>query len=237
MADFIRDLFGILPASSTYKDVTTMEHEKKENTLNKLQDSIEFTRRRIQYIEHKIRHELSSAKTWNAKGDMNRAMECLKRKRLFENQCKIFETMMTKMEAQMFAIENNDTKKEVIDTMKEATSVMRSSFSSVDTNDIENVMDDFNETMSDIKEIDDVLSESMAPCGENDIDEKSLMDELISLAQETTEDEFTSMVSHVPSLPSTRVIATPIGEPIPSSTNMIETNDDYMTDIASEFGF
>lgn len=144
-------LFGRLK-----KSVDTTADSKA--ALERLHESVVTLERRESYIESKATTETDRAKAAVAQGDRRTALQCLKRKKVYDAQVdKMCQTRFS-LEQQVMALEHSHMSVAAMKAMKQGSDSMRSVQKGVGLDDVDVTLDEIQETMEIANEIADAIS-------------------------------------------------------------------------------
>ncbi|KAL7684879.1 putative Snf7 family protein [Plasmopara halstedii] len=210
----ISDVGGEVDARITDLDVKI---DKLEQELRKYRDQMKKTRGPA----------INSIK--------QRAMQTLKRKKMFEAQRDKLHAQSYNIEQTSFAIETSKDAITTVAAIKSAAVQLKTETQRINVAELENVQDDISDLMEDMNEIQDIMGRTYGIGDE--IDEDELEAELEGLEDEWAEEEALGEKAEVaPSylLPSTQDHVLPV---IPSSTfdssKMVRTTDEFGLPVAS----
>ena len=137
-----------------------------------------------------VKHKKQLSTTKNAAAQRNikqRAMQVLRRKKMYEQQLSQLMATSFNMERTNFAIENAKATHEHISAMRDASKTLQHQNAAVNLDELEDMQDDFADMLADADEVQDVLGRSY-DMGE-DVDEADLDAELSALGDELDMDE------------------------------------------------
>ncbi|KAB1219784.1 hypothetical protein CJ030_MR3G005793 [Morella rubra] len=133
--------------------------EKKENVLLK-----------------KATAEVEKAKEFTRAKNKKAAIQCLKKKRLYEQQIEQLGNFQLRIHDQMILLEGAKATTETVDALRTGASAMRAMHKATNIEDVDKTMDEINEQTENMKQIQEALS---APIGAAaDFDEACFQDEL-----------------------------------------------------------
>mmetsp|Transcript_65991 Transcript_65991/g.132914 ORF Transcript_65991/g.132914 Transcript_65991/m.132914 type:complete len:188 (-) Transcript_65991:98-661(-) len=140
--------------------------------------------------------QVEDAKQKLAKKDKKGAMFALKKKKMLGTQVdSILGTMIT-MEQQKMALENAATNRLAVDAIGGANAAIGTAMGGYDVEKVEEIMDQVQEGIQDAEEIGSVLARGLG--GADVMDDEELLAELNEMEQ----DELTSTLLEVPSVPA-----------------------------------
>ena len=183
MASF--NLFGRRPPKKAAAKPKSMAE-----TMGTLDSAIKNTTKRADHLENKIREQLIMAKTKGKAGDKRGALLCLKRKKMYEAEVAKLRTMSLNLEQQKFALESSATTAMAMEGMRTTASALKAQ--ALDTDVVEEVMEDLNEQMQNGQEVQDLLGTAI---GGDTVDDDEVLGELDDLEAEVMEEEMMSGVN------------------------------------------
>merc|ERR1712216_723691 len=77
------------------------------DAVDKLKDTLEMLNKREALLIKKISNELEKAREFNRQGNKRAALQCLKRKKLYESQCEVVANQQLKLQEQMIVLEGS----------------------------------------------------------------------------------------------------------------------------------
>ena len=154
--------------------------------IQKLRETEDILLKKQDFLEDKIKEELSTAKK---KGTKNKraALQALKRKKRFEKQLQQIDGTLSTLEMQREALEGANANTDVLTTMNDAAKALKAAHKHMDVDEVHDMMDDIAEQLDVSKEINDAISNPVA--FGHDVDEDDLLAELEKLEQEELEKE------------------------------------------------
>ncbi|CAM9838031.1 unnamed protein product, partial [Ascophyllum nodosum] len=130
----------------------------------------------------KYRNILKKAKGSTAANIKRRAMETLKRKKMYEQQRDQMAGQQFNIEQTSFAIESVKDTSTTVAAMKDASKTLRADIKKIDIDKVEDMTDDMADMMEDMNEINDIMGRSYNTADE--LDEDDLDAELACLDDE-----------------------------------------------------
>ena len=148
---------------------------------------------------------MATAKGASKEAIKNRAMQVLKRKKMYEQQRDQLAQQQFNMDQTSFTIESLKDTQETVKTMKEAAKSLKTEYKKINVSKVEDLQDDLADLMEDAAEIQEVMGRSYGvPDG---VDEADLDAELAAL-----DDEFEVETAEAPSyLQDTEIPSAPNG--------------------------
>lgn len=156
------------------------------------------------------------------------AIQCLKRKRLYEQQVEQLGNFQLRIHDQMIMLEGAKATTETVDALRTGASAMKAMHKSTNIDDVDKTMDEINDNMENMRQIQDLLS---APIGAaSDFDEDELEAELADLEGEELEAQ---LLAPTTSAPMTAPVRVPqqLSRPTAQSS---KTEDDELAALQAE---
>ncbi|KAH7365221.1 hypothetical protein KP509_18G015000 [Ceratopteris richardii] len=148
-------------------------------TLEKLHETLEMLEKKEKVLQKKISSEVEKAKEYTRLKNKKAAIQCLKKKKLYESQAEQLGNFQLRVHDQLILLEGAKATTEIVDALRNGAQVMKSMQKTVKIDDVDKTMDDINEQTEHMKSIQDALS---APIGNAaDFDEDELEAELEEL--------------------------------------------------------
>ncbi|KAI0511950.1 hypothetical protein KFK09_012584 [Dendrobium nobile] len=140
-------------------------------------------------VEHRTEHSIR----WLA------AIQCLKRKKLYEQQIEQLGNFQLRIHDQVIMLEGAKATTETVDALRTGASAMKAMQKATNIDDVDKTMDEINEQTENMKQIQEVLS---APIGSAaDFDEDELEAELEELEGAELEAELLTPATTAPAAP------------------------------------
>lgn len=143
--------------------------------IERLDSTIELLEKREAVLEKKCEQELLKAKACMDKKNKAGALQCMKRKKMFEEQMNNIAAQKVNMETMKFAIQNTAMNKEVLDTQRRAAQDLTRMNKTMNAEQVEEDMDNLREAMDQAKTVSEALTQ---PLDDQMLDEDELMAEL-----------------------------------------------------------
>eukprot|EP00198_Chlamydomonas_reinhardtii_P005993 XP_001695329.1 component of the ESCRT-III complex [Chlamydomonas reinhardtii] len=161
-----KKLFGQKPgtASSTISAIQNLtEHE----------ESLE---KRKALLEKRMDAELERAKEFTRQKKKPQALQCLKKKKLLENEIANLDNMIMRVNEQRMMLEGQRTTTEVVSSMHTAALAAKDNMKAMKIENVDKVLDEINETTDQMRQLNEVFAN---PLGlGTDLDEDELLGEL-----------------------------------------------------------
>eukprot|EP00250_Pteridium_aquilinum_P034116 c7081_g1_i1 orf=129-785(+) len=178
------------------------------STLEKLHETLEMLEKKERVLQKKISGEIEKAKEYTRLKNKKAAIQCLKKKKLYESQVEQLGNFQLRIHDQMILLEGAKATTETVDALRNGAKAMKSMQKAVCIDDVDKTMDDINEQTDHMKQIQDALS---APIGSAaDFDEDELEAELEDLEESELEEQ---LLQPATSVPPTRLPSVPAARP------------------------
>jgi hypothetical protein len=188
--------------------------------MAKLNETIENIGKREDHLQRKIDAELGNAKKFNAAGKKREAMQCLKRKKMYEQQLATLGVSKMKIEAQKMTLESSKFNTEILDAQKGFSMAMKEQVKKVGgVEKVEELMDEVEDGMTDAREIEEAMGRPLDLPGIDDDDE------LLAELERMTEDDLTADLSKVDLDRAVEMPSTPISLPA-AGTKKVMTDEE-----------
>ncbi|GMH03734.1 hypothetical protein Nepgr_005573 [Nepenthes gracilis] len=148
-------------------------------TLDKLNETLEMLEKKEQVLMKKAAGEIGKAKEFTRAKNKRAAIQCLKKKKLYEQQIEQLGSMQLRIHDQMILLEGAKATTETVDALRSGAAAMKAMHKATNIEDVDKTMDEINEQTENMKQIQEALS---APIGAAaDFDEDELEAELEEL--------------------------------------------------------
>ncbi|KAK1280821.1 hypothetical protein QJS04_geneDACA014917 [Acorus gramineus] len=176
-------------------------------TLDKLNETLEMLEKKEKVLLKKASAEVEKAKEFSRAKNKRAAIQCLKRKRLYEQQVEQLGNFQLRIHDQMIMLEGAKATTETVDALRTGAAAMKAMQKATNIDDVDKTMDEINEQTENMKQIQEALS---APIGAAaDFDEDELEAELEELEGAELEEQLlqpatTAPATSVPYVPPVR---------------------------------
>lgn len=155
--------------------------------VEQLKDTLSMLEKREVLLHKKMAAELEKAKEFNRLKNKRAALQCLKKKKLYEQQCENLQNHQLKLEEQVITLEGSKTTAETFSALKQGAGAMKQLHKDTNIDEVDKVMDDINEQSEKARQVQEALGQ---PVGYSaDLDEDELDAELAELEAEDLERE------------------------------------------------
>ncbi|CAN8270944.1 unnamed protein product [Cochlearia groenlandica] len=168
-------------------------------TLDKLNETLEMLEKKETVLLKKAAGEVEKAKEFSRVKNKRAAIQCLKRKRLYEQQVEQLGNFQLRIHDQMITLEGAKATTDVVDALRTGASAMKAMQKATNIDDVDKTMDEINEQTENMKQIQEALS---APIGSAaDFDEDELEAELEELEGAELEEQLLQPTTTAPNAP------------------------------------
>ena len=171
------------------------------DTIGKLRDALETVEKREEHLNRKVDNEIKQAKAFSQQNKKREAIQCLKRKKMYEAEIEKINGARLTLEQQMIAIEATVTNAETVNAMKSGAKAMQAARQNVDADTVGDLMDDIKEEM----EVADEISAAISAPANDVLNDDDLLNEL----NEMEELELESQLLDAPPIPAMPLPAAP----------------------------
>ncbi|XP_074285717.1 vacuolar protein sorting-associated protein 32 homolog 1-like [Silene latifolia] len=164
-------------------------------TLDKLSEALEMLEKKEQVLIKKAAAEVEKAKDFSRAKNKRAAIQCLKRKKLYEQQVEQLGNFQLRIHDQMIMLEGAKATTETVDALRSGAKAMKAMQKATNIDDVDKTMDEINEQTDNLRQIQDALS---APIGASDFDEDELEAELEELEGAELEEQLLQPATNPP---------------------------------------
>ncbi|KAL7166410.1 hypothetical protein ACSBR2_037146 [Camellia fascicularis] len=169
-------------------------------TIDKLNETLEMLEKKENVLIKKAAAEVEKAKEFSRVKNKRAAIQCLKRKRLYEQQIEQLGNFQLRIHDQMIMLEGAKATTETVDALRSGASAMKAMQKATNIDDVDKTMDEINEQTENMKQIQEALS---APIGAAaDFDEDELEAELEELEGAELEEQLLQPATSAPAAPA-----------------------------------
>eukprot|EP00252_Welwitschia_mirabilis_P009757 TRINITY_DN2261_c0_g1_i1.p1 TRINITY_DN2261_c0_g1~~TRINITY_DN2261_c0_g1_i1.p1 ORF type:complete len:224 (+),score=85.67 TRINITY_DN2261_c0_g1_i1:241-912(+) len=167
------------------------------STLDRLNETLEMLEKKEKVLQKKISVEVEKAKQFTRQKNKKAAIQCLKRKRLYESQVEQLGNFQLRIHDQMIMLEGAKATTETVDALRTGATAMKNIQKKMNIDDIDKTMDQVNEHTENLKQIQEALATPIGAAA--DIDEDELEAELEELEGEDLEEQLLQPANMAPS--------------------------------------
>lgn len=168
-------------------------------TMEDMDAAIELLEKREAALEKRMEGELAKAKQLYARKNTQGALQCMKRKKMYEEQLMNIGAQKQNLETLKFTVQNQNMNHEVLRAQIKAKDELKRSNKQMNADKIEDNMDDLMEEMDKANQVSEALRQ---PLDNNFVDEDELMNELEMELEGLDLDEAPATETKMPEMPA-----------------------------------
>uniref|UniRef100_A0A0D6R0R1 Uncharacterized protein n=1 Tax=Araucaria cunninghamii TaxID=56994 RepID=A0A0D6R0R1_ARACU len=177
------------------------------SSIDKLNETLEMLEKKERVLQKKISTEVERAKEFTRLKNKKAAIQCLKRKKLYETQVEQLGNFQLRIHDQMIMLEGAKATTETVDALRTGASTMKNMQKKMNIDDIDKTMDEVNEHTENLKQIQEALATPVGAAA--DFDEDELEAELEELEGEELEEQLlqpatTAPATQIPPVPASQ---------------------------------
>ncbi|KAI4380381.1 hypothetical protein MLD38_006579 [Melastoma candidum] len=169
------------------------------STLDKLNENLEMLEKKEKVLVKKVAAEVEKAKEFTKAKNKRAAIQCLKRKRLYEQQVEQLGNFQLRIHDQMIMLEGAKATTETVDVLRSGAATMKAMQKAMNIDDVDKTMDEINEQTENMKQIQEALSTPIGAVA--DFDEDELEAELEELEGAELEEVLLQPATTAPAAP------------------------------------
>ncbi|KAG2492418.1 hypothetical protein HYH03_009361 [Edaphochlamys debaryana] len=174
-----KKLFGEKPAASSVPQTSANAANKTISAIQSLTEHEESLEKRKSLLEKRVDAEMEKAKEFTRLKKKPQALQCLKKKKLLENEIANLDNMIMRVNEQRMMLEGQRTTTEVVSSMHTAALAAKENMKAMKIENVDKVLDEINETTDQMRQLNEVFAN---PLGlGTDLDDDELMGELEEL--------------------------------------------------------
>ncbi|CAI0377733.1 unnamed protein product [Linum tenue] len=127
-------------------------------TLDKLNETLEMLEKKEKVLLKKASQEVEKAREFARGGNKRAALQCLKRKKLYEQQVEQLGNFQLRIHDQMIMLEGAKATTETVDALRTGAAAMKAMQKATNIDDVDKTMDEINEQTENMKQIQEALS-------------------------------------------------------------------------------
>lgn len=203
-------------------------------TLDKLNETLEMLEKKEKVLQKKISVEIEKAKEFTRRKNKRAAIQCLKRKKLYETQVEQLGNFQLRIHDQMIMLEGAKATTETVDALRTGALAMKTIQKAMNIDDIDKTMDEVNEHTENLKQIQEALATPIGSAA--DIDEDELEAELEELEGAELEEQLLQPATTAPSsqIPAVSVSQRPVPATPQRTAPQSRTEDDELAALQAE---
>uniref|UniRef100_A0A2P2LU52 Vacuolar protein sorting-associated protein 32-2-like protein n=2 Tax=Rhizophora mucronata TaxID=61149 RepID=A0A2P2LU52_RHIMU len=166
------------------------------NTIDKLNETLEMLEKKESVLQKKASAEVEKAREFARGKNKKVAIQCLKRKRMYEQQIEQLGNFQLRIHDQMITLEGAKATTETVDALRTGADAMKAMQKATNIDDVDKTMDEINEQTEKMRQIQEALS---APIGAGmEYDEDDLEAELEELEGAELEEQLLQPATTAP---------------------------------------
>jgi charged multivesicular body protein 4A/B len=190
-------------------------------TMEDLDAAIDLLEKRESALEKRMEAELTKAKQFYAKKNTQGALQCMKRKKMYEEQLSNLGSQKLNLETLKFTVQNQTMNQEVLKAQVAAKDALKQSNKKMNADKIEDNMDELMEEMDKANQVSEALRQ---PLDNNFVDEDDLMNELEMELEGMDLEETPAVEQKMPEMPKVPTSKLP-AKPTKTKTKTQEDED------------
>jgi len=168
-------------------------------TLDKLNETLEMLEKKEKVLQKKAAAEIEKAKDFTKAKNKKAAIQCLKKKRLYEQQIEQLGNFQLRIHDQMILLEGAKATTETVDALRTGAAAMKAMQKATNIDDVDKTMDEINEQTENMKQIQEALATPIGAAA--DFDEDELEAELEELEGAELEEQLLQPATMAPAAP------------------------------------
>nr|GMD60563.1 vacuolar protein sorting-associated protein 32 homolog 2 [Ipomoea batatas] len=168
-------------------------------SIEKLNETLEMLEKKEKVLQKKASAEVEKAKEFTRAKNKRAAIQCLKRKRLYEQQIEQLGNFQLRIHDQMIMLEGAKATTETVDALRTGAAAMKSMQKATNIDDVDKTMDEINEQTENMKQIQEALATPIGAAA--DFDEDELEAELEELEEAELEEQLLQPATSAPAAP------------------------------------
>mmetsp|Transcript_6538 Transcript_6538/g.16634 ORF Transcript_6538/g.16634 Transcript_6538/m.16634 type:complete len:232 (-) Transcript_6538:370-1065(-) len=188
-------------------------------TIEKLDETLEMLEKREALLQKKMADEIAKAKEYTKMKNKRAALQCLKRKKLYEAQADQLANQQLRIHDQKIMLEGAKATTETVSAMRTGAQAMKKMQKETNIEDVDKTMEEITEQTEAMRQINEALGQPVGLAAEIDEDEldlelqeleaeeldRQLMEPAVVPSATTaarTEENIADMLPKVPALPA-----------------------------------
>lgn len=189
-------------------------------TLDKLHETLEMLEKKEQVLLKKASAEVEKAKEFTRAKNKRAAIQCLKRKRLYEQQIEQLGNFQLRIHDQMIMLEGAKATTETVAALRTGANAMKAMQKATNIDDVDKTMDEINEQTDNLRQIQEALAQPIGAAA--DFDEDELEAELEELEGAELEEQLLQPAISAPAAPVRVPAGSQPARPAPQKTTAEE---------------
>ncbi|XP_021765386.1 vacuolar protein sorting-associated protein 32 homolog 2-like [Chenopodium quinoa] len=201
--------------------------ESTLSTLEKLDETLKMLEKKEQVLMKRAAAEVEKAKEFTRAKNKRAAIQCLKRKRLYEQQVEQVGNFQLRIHDQIIMLDSAKATTETVAALRSGASAMKAMQKATNIDDVDKTMDEINEQTDNLRQIQEALASPIG--GVADFDEDELEAELEELEGAELEEQLLQPAISAPMAP----VQVPAGNP-PRPTPQKNSEEDELAALQAE---
>lgn len=210
-----RKLFGhgrASPTTSASNASSDSRAHSPMDAIDRIKTTLEMLEKKESLMARKIAEELANAREANRQGNKRRALQHLKKKKLYEAQLDALATSQLKLQEQVIMLEGSKATSETYGALRSGADAMRRMVKETKIEDVDATMDAISEQTEQMRQVQEALGQPVGFAAE--LDEDELEEELAELDALDVEDklldsELARELEEEPAMPSVPLPSVP----------------------------
>merc|ERR1719171_1118734 len=177
-------------------------------TIEKLTETLEMLEKREAHLQKKMVEEMNKAKEYTRQKNKRAALQCLKRRKMYEDQADTLANQQLRLYDQKLMLEGAKATAETVNAMKATAGALKTMQKQTKLDDVDKTMDEINEQTENMRQIQEALGQPTGIAAE--IDDDELDAELVEPAIPSEPEVLPDLAA--PSVPSKPVTVAPTTE-------------------------
>mmetsp|Transcript_4814 Transcript_4814/g.5607 ORF Transcript_4814/g.5607 Transcript_4814/m.5607 type:complete len:226 (-) Transcript_4814:497-1174(-) len=156
------------------------------DTLGNLKETLSMLEKRETLLQKRAEEELHKAKIFTQQKNKRAALQCLKRKKMYESQADQVANNQLRVHEQIMMLEGATAATQTVKAMRQGASAMKQLQKETNIDDVDKIMDEINEQTDNMKQIQEALG---TPIGDSEFDDEELDRELQDLEAEQVDEQ------------------------------------------------
>ncbi|PIN21728.1 Protein involved in glucose derepression and pre-vacuolar endosome protein sorting [Handroanthus impetiginosus] len=168
-------------------------------TLDKLNETLEMLEKKESVLQRKAAAEVEKAKEYTKAKNKKLAIQCLKKKKLYEEQIGQLANFQLRIHDQMIMLEGAKATTETVDALRSGAAAMKAIHKATNIDDVDKTMEEISEQTENMKQIQEALATPIGAAA--DFDEDELEAELEELEGAELEEQLLQPATTAPAAP------------------------------------
>jgi len=171
--NMFRKLFGKSKSSGS-SDVQPHGKTDAMTTIERLNETLEMLEKREALLQKKMADEIKKAKEYTRLKNKRAALQCLKRKKMYEAQADQLANQQLRIHDQKIMLEGAKATTETVSAMRSGAQAMKKLQKETNIEDVDKTMEEITEQTENLRQINDALGQPIGFAAEIDEDDLDL---------------------------------------------------------------